>query len=64
MNIYNRIFSAYKGKTPDEVEKEVIRGIDIPGENGGYIAAAHAIQPDTPEENALAMFRATREYRY
>lgn len=51
--------------TPQEVEKEVVRIIDILGGNGGYIVcSSHAIQPDTPVENALAMFRTAREYRY
>jgi uroporphyrinogen decarboxylase len=51
--------------TSEEVEKEVLQRIDILGRDGGYIVcAAHAIQADTPVENALTMFRAAREYRY
>lgn len=50
---------------PEDVEKEVIRLINILGKNGGYIvAAAHAIQPDTPVENVLAMYRTACEYKY
>jgi len=46
--------------------RDTVQGlIDILGKQGGYIAcAAHAIQPDTPVENALAMYQAVREYRY
>lgn len=39
--------------------------IDILGKDGGYIVcSAHAIQPDTPVENILAMYEAVKEYRY
>ena len=51
--------------TPDRVAAEVTRLIDTLGANGGYIVcSAHAIQPDTPVENVLAMFRTAQEYRY
>ena len=34
------------------------------GKNGGYIICpAHAIQPDTPVENILALYEAANEYR-
>jgi len=43
--------------TEDEVRREVRKTISILGENGGYILApTHAIQPDTPIENILAMY--------
>jgi len=43
--------------TEDEVRREVRRTISILGENGGYILApTHAIQPDTPIANILAMY--------
>jgi len=43
--------------TEDEVRREVRRTISTLGENGGYILApTHAIQPDTPIENILAMY--------
>ena len=51
--------------TAEEVRSEVQRLIDILGKQGGYIVcAAHAIQPDTPVENILAMYEVAREYRY
>jgi len=41
----------------DEVRHEVSRTIDILGRNGGYIVcSAHALQPDTPPENIVAMY--------
>jgi len=50
--------------TPDEIEKEVYRLMDIVGENGGYILSpSHNIQPDTPLENVLALYRAVAKYR-
>ncbi|MCD4668954.1 MAG: uroporphyrinogen decarboxylase family protein [Actinomycetia bacterium] len=49
----------------EDVEKEVLRVINILGRNGGYIVApSHALQSDTPVENALAIFKTAREYRY
>ena len=51
--------------TADEVRNEVHRLIDILGQQGGYIiCAAHAIQPDTPMENILAMYEAAKEHCY
>ena len=51
--------------TAAEVRSEVERLIDILGKDGGYIVcAAHAIQPDTPVENILAMYEAVKQYRY
>ncbi len=44
--------------TPEEVEKEVNRLMDVVGAGGGYIIApSHQIQPDTPLENVLAFYR-------
>ena len=52
-------------RTAEDVRNEVRRLIDILGQHGGYIVcAAHAIQPDTPVENILAMYEAAREHRY
>ena len=48
--------------TVDDVRRETGRVIDVLGEEGGYIlCAAHAIQPDTPEENVMAMYETGRE---
>jgi uroporphyrinogen decarboxylase len=42
--------------TPDDVRREVRRRIKDLGPGGGYIlAAVHAIQPDVPPENVVAM---------
>lgn len=50
---------------PEDVKKEVERYIKILGSNGGYIVApSHAIQPDTPMENILALYDAAKEYKY
>ncbi len=49
--------------TPEEVEAEVKRMIQILGPSGGFIPfASHNIQSDTPPENAKAMFDAIRKY--
>ena len=43
--------------TPDDVRSETERLIEILGRNGGYIVCpAHAIQPDTPVENIVALY--------
>jgi uroporphyrinogen decarboxylase len=43
--------------TPDDVRCEVRRRITDLGPGGGYVlSAVHAIQPDVPPENVLAMF--------
>ena len=48
--------------TPGQVKDEVKRLIEILGKGGGFIAApAHNIQPDTPVENVLAMYKAVME---
>ena len=42
----------------EEVENEVERTIEVLGRGGGYIlCSTHNIQPDTPVENILAMYR-------
>jgi uroporphyrinogen decarboxylase len=51
--------------TPGQVAAEVRRVIDTLGAHGGYIVcSAHALQPDTPVENVLALFKTAQEYRY
>jgi len=48
--------------TADEVRAEVRRLINTLGRSGGYILApAHAIQPDTPLENVLAIYEEARK---
>jgi uroporphyrinogen decarboxylase len=50
---------------PPELEQAVCGLIDILGRDGGYIpCAAHALQPDTPVENILTLYRTIAEYRY
>lgn len=49
---------------PSEVEKEVNNLMDKVGKNGGYILApCHNIQPDTPLENVLAIYRTVSNRR-
>jgi uroporphyrinogen decarboxylase len=49
--------------TVEEVEAEVKQRIRELGPGGGFVAAAvHAIQPDVPPENIIAMAEATRKY--
>ena len=48
---------------PEEVRNEVGRLIEILGFNGGYIVCpSHAIQPDTPPENILALYETAQGY--
>ena len=50
--------------TPEEVEQEIHRLIDEVGQGGGYILGpCHNIQPDTPIENVLAIYRAVATRR-
>lgn len=50
--------------TPAEIEAEVDRLLDEVGSGGGFILApCHHIQPDTPIENALAVYRAVARRR-
>lgn len=51
--------------TAEQVEAEVLRYIEVLGQNGGYVlAASNAVQPDVPIDNVLALYRTAREYRY
>lgn len=48
----------------EDVRREVRERIEVVGRDGGYILApAHAIQPDTPLENVLAMYDEARRYK-
>lgn len=47
--------------SPARVKQEVTETCDLLGKNGGYIcASAHHIQADTPVENVIAMYTASR----
>jgi uroporphyrinogen decarboxylase len=51
-------------KPPEEVIAEVSERVRVMGENGGYIlASSHHIQPDTPLENILAMYKVELRHR-
>ena len=51
--------------TADEVRAEVIRLMDLLGEDGAYIVCpAHAFQPDTPPENIMAIYDTALSYRF
>lgn len=51
--------------TPAQVRQEVERIISAFGADGGYIVCpAHAFQPDTPPENALALYDAALTWRF
>jgi len=48
--------------TPEDVREEVIQCFETLGANGGYICApCHNIQPNTPVENILEMYKTIRE---
>lgn len=47
-----------------EIKTEINNLIDVVGANGGYILGpCHNIQPDTPIENVIALYRAVAERR-
>lgn len=49
--------------TPDEVREEVRDRIQTFGQGGGFVfSAVHNIQPQTPVENLLAVYRAIHEF--
>ncbi len=49
--------------SPEEVRAEVRERIETFGSGGGFVFnTVHNVQPDTPLENALALFEALREY--
>lgn len=49
--------------TQDDVEKEVIYNLDVLGKNGGYILGpCHNIQPVSPVENIVTMYRTGLEH--
>ncbi len=49
--------------TPEEVDAEVKRIIEIFAPGGGYVfSPAHVIQPDQPLENIFAMWKAVEKY--
>jgi len=49
--------------TPDEVRAEVRERLELLAPGGGFVLnPIHNIQPKTPVENVLAMFRAFREF--
>jgi uroporphyrinogen decarboxylase len=50
--------------TPEEIEREVTQLMEVVGKNGGYILSpSHNIQPDTPFDNVLALYRTIITYR-
>ena len=50
--------------TPDQIEQEILRLMEEVGAGGGYILSpCHNIQPDTPTENVLAVYRTIARYR-
>ena len=50
--------------TIEEIEKEVCQLMEVVGLKGGYILSpSHNIQPDTPLENVLTLYRAVAKYR-
>jgi uroporphyrinogen decarboxylase len=49
--------------TPEEVEKEVKQRLQDLAPGGGFVfSASQTIQPDTPPENVVALWRALRRY--
>ena len=47
--------------TPEQVENQVKRRVDIFGRNGGFVfSAIHNVQPNIPLENVVAMFDALK----
>lgn len=49
--------------TVEKIKEETARILSVMDQNGGYILSpAHAIQPDVPVENLLAVYRGAKEY--
>lgn len=49
--------------TPEEVQREVRKRLEIFGRDGGYVFnPIHNVQANTPVENLVAMFETVREY--
>jgi uroporphyrinogen decarboxylase len=49
--------------TPEQVEEEVKRNIDILAPGGGFVfTSVHNVQTEVPAENTLAMFKTALEY--
>lgn len=50
--------------TPEEVAEEVTRCIRLLGKDGGYICGPdHAVKPDVPAKNTIALFKTAREFK-
>jgi uroporphyrinogen decarboxylase len=50
--------------TPEEVQKEVRRNLEIAGERGGlFCCPTHMLEPEVPWENIEAYVAACREFR-
>ena len=48
---------------PEKIEEEVRKIIDLWGNRGGMIIApAHEIEPETPIENIIAIYKAVNEH--
>lgn len=51
-------------QNPDEVRQEVLRCIEVLGQQGGYICGPdHHIKPDVPHANAVALFDTATSFR-
>ena len=51
--------------TPEEIQSEVIRCMDVLGKDGGYICGPdHHIKPDVSAENTVTLFDTATSYRY
>ncbi len=50
--------------TPEDIVAEARLRIETVGQNDGFIVGPlHNIQPDTPVDNILAMYKTAREYK-
>lgn len=60
MNSRERVLTALEHRQPDQVPVNYYYATpEVVGQDGGLILApAHAMQPDTPVDNALALYEA------